>query len=88
MRDVGKGQLGLIRELCVAAAVKGMKPPPPKNGSTYSEEDWNDTSALDGEAYWLSKVSLLMRVGLIRLSGAQLDRSIGWQAEGWLGLGH
>ena len=40
-----------------------MKPPPPKNGSTYSEEDWNDTSALDGEAYWLSKVSLLLGEG-------------------------
>lgn len=38
------------------AAVKGMNPQPPKNGSTYSEEDWNETSTVEGgEAYWVGK---------------------------------
>lgn len=38
------------------AAVKGKHPNPPKEGTAYSEEDWNDTSTIDDEAYWLSKV--------------------------------
>ncbi|KAL4443929.1 hypothetical protein ABPG75_011666 [Micractinium tetrahymenae] len=40
------------------AAIKGMgNPVPPVQGSTYSEEDWNETSTVDkGEAYWVSKV--------------------------------
>lgn len=39
------------------AAVKGMgSPAAPVQGSTYSEADWNETSSLPGEAYWVSKV--------------------------------
>jgi hypothetical protein len=39
------------------AAIKGnSSPAPPKVGSTYSEADWNETSALPAEAYWVSKV--------------------------------
>ena len=35
-----------------------MKAAPPKNGSTYTEEDWNETSTLKGgEAYWVGKTS-------------------------------
>jgi dihydroflavonol-4-reductase len=39
------------------AAVKGMgSPAAPVQGNTYSEADWNETSSLPGEAYWVSKV--------------------------------
>ncbi|PRW58359.1 diaminohydroxyphosphoribosylaminopyrimidine deaminase [Chlorella sorokiniana] len=38
------------------AAIKGCKPAPPKEGSTYSEADWNETSTVEAEAYWVSKV--------------------------------
>ena len=39
------------------AAVKGMNNPGvPKNGKTYSEADWNETSTVaNGEAYWAGK---------------------------------
>jgi len=34
----------------------------PKNGSLYTEEDWNDTSSIkNNEAYWLSKVHSVIR---------------------------
>ncbi len=46
-------------QCCCAAACKGMNPAPPKNGRTYSEEDWNETSTVDKEAYWLSKVGVV-----------------------------
>ena len=44
--------------LCVIAAVLGNESAaPPKNGSLYTEDDWNDTSSIkNNEAYWLSKV--------------------------------
>ena len=33
---------------------------PPKNGSLYTEDDWNETSSIrNNEAYWLSKVHRL-----------------------------
>ena len=33
---------------------------PPKNGSLYTEDDWNETSSIkNNEAYWLSKVLTL-----------------------------
>ena len=39
------------------AAVKGAgAPAPPVQGNTYSEADWNESSQLPGEAYWVSKV--------------------------------
>ncbi|KAI3433285.1 hypothetical protein D9Q98_003104 [Chlorella vulgaris] len=39
------------------AAIKGnSNPDPPKVGTTYSEADWNETSTLPAEAYWVSKV--------------------------------
>lgn len=39
------------------AAVKGSaSADPPKNGKLYTEEDWNETSTLEREAYWVSKV--------------------------------
>lgn len=31
-----------------APAIKGCKPAPPKEGSTYSEADWNETSTVGG----------------------------------------
>lgn len=39
------------------AAVKGMKPAPPKcSNGLYNEEDWNETSTVEGgEAYWVGK---------------------------------
>ena len=38
------------------AAIKGgSDPAPPKVGDVYSEADWNGSSALPGEAYWVSK---------------------------------
>jgi nucleoside-diphosphate-sugar epimerase len=41
----------------LAAAIKGnSNPDPPKVGTTYSEADWNETSTLPVEAYWVSKV--------------------------------
>jgi hypothetical protein len=43
--------------------VKGMKPAAPKNGKTYGEEDWNETSTLEQEAYWLSKVRYGIQCG-------------------------
>lgn len=45
--------------LCFAAAVLGNESAvAPKNGSLYSENDWNETSSIkNNEAYWLSKVS-------------------------------
>ena len=42
----------------VSAAVLGNESAvPPKNGSLYTEDDWNETSSIkNNEAYWLSKV--------------------------------
>ena len=44
---------------CLHAAVLGNESAvPPKNGSLYTEDDWNETSSIkNNEAYWLSKVS-------------------------------
>jgi len=40
----------------VAAVRGGKSAAPPRNGSTYTEEDWNETSTVEnGEAYWVSK---------------------------------
>ncbi|KAL3150817.1 hypothetical protein ABBQ32_000577 [Trebouxia sp. C0010 RCD-2024] len=42
----------------VAAVLGNESAVPPKNGSLYTEDDWNDTSSIkNNEAYWLSKVS-------------------------------
>jgi nucleoside-diphosphate-sugar epimerase len=35
--------------------VKGIKAAPPLNGLLYTEEDWNETSTVAEEAYWVSK---------------------------------
>jgi nucleoside-diphosphate-sugar epimerase len=35
--------------------VKGIKAAPPLNGLLYTEEDWNETSTVADEAYWVSK---------------------------------
>lgn len=42
----------------MSAAVLGNESAvPPKNGSLYTEDDWNETSTIkNNEAYWLSKV--------------------------------
>jgi len=38
------------------AACKGRVAAPPKNGSRYTEEDWNESSTVaNGEAYWAGK---------------------------------
>jgi nucleoside-diphosphate-sugar epimerase len=40
------------------AAVKGRRPKPPAGGAAYTEDDWNDTSTVEGgEAYWLGKAA-------------------------------
>lgn len=42
----------------VAAVLGNESAVPPKSGSLYTEEDWNDTSSIkNNEAYWLSKAS-------------------------------
>ncbi len=37
------------------AAVKGIVAAPPLNGRLYTEDDWNETSTVATEAYWVSK---------------------------------
>ena len=40
----------------VAAVLGNESAVPPKNGSLYTEVDWNETSSIkNNEAYWLSK---------------------------------
>lgn len=53
-----KGDVRRVVLTSSCAAIKGMKDPAaPKEGSTYSEADWNETSTVEGgEAYWASKV--------------------------------
>ena len=42
---------------CFAAVLGNESAVPPKNGSIYTEDDWNDTSSIkNNEVYWLSKV--------------------------------
>lgn len=42
-----------------AAVLGNESAAPPKNGSLYTEDDWNETSSIkNSEAYWLSKVTL------------------------------
>ncbi|DBA93368.1 hypothetical protein WJX79_011071 [Trebouxia sp. C0005] len=42
----------------VAAVLGNESAVPPKNGSLYTEDDWNETSSIkNNEAYWLSKAS-------------------------------
>lgn len=41
---------------CHAAVVGDKETAPPRYGSTYTEEDWNTTSAAQQEHYWVSKV--------------------------------
>ncbi len=41
---------------CIAAVLGNESAVPPKNGSSYTEDDWNETSSIkNNEAYWLSK---------------------------------
>lgn len=40
----------------VAAVSKSLASAPPKNGTLFTEEDWNETSTIEnGEGYWVSK---------------------------------
>ena len=40
----------------LAAVLGNESAVPPKNGSLYTEDDWNETSSIkNNEAYWLSK---------------------------------
>ncbi len=40
----------------IAAVLGNESAAPPKNGSLYMEDDWNETSSIkNNEAYWLSK---------------------------------